>query len=458
MRVRMQRSERLSILAHALLLVALATAVLASAQSTETVLHAFSFNKDGGMPYAGLTFDKQGNLYGVAYYAGSANEGICCGSVFQLTPNTGGWNFNVLYDFKAPITQGEAPSGSVVFDGAGNLYGTTQEGGYCGNVYELSPTHSGPWKETIIHLFNNYKQGVFDDGCLPSSYLIFDKAGNLYGTTQQTGFGGCTPTANCGTVFQLSPGTDGMWKETIIHNFPQDSSDGTAPFGGLVFDQAGNLWGTTPSGGTAGLGTIFELAPAGNGTWSETVAFNFTSDTTGWQPLAGLVVDGSGNLYGTTYQGGTNGVGLVFKMTPQTDGHLTQTIIHEFAGCTATECPDGLNPFGGLIFDASGNLYGTTTYGGAAGTTCNAPDSNVRVGCGIIFKLTPASHDSWKYSIVHRFPGGADGAFPTDDHLAVDSKGNVFGTTFVEGDVNDSMCPQVVLGLAGCGIVFEVTP
>jgi uncharacterized repeat protein (TIGR03803 family) len=187
------------------------------------------------------------------------------------------------------------------------------------------------------------------------------------------------------------------------------------------------------------------------------VAFNFTGDN-GWYPIAGLAIDAADNLYGTTYSGGTNGAGVVFKMTPQAGGQLTESLLHEFAGCTATECPDGLAPFGGLVFDAVGNLYGTTTLGGAASTVCDQ-GSTFKVGCGVVFKLTPDPNGAWEYSIVYRFPGDANGGYPTDDHVAVDLSGNIFGTTFVEGDVNNnSICPQEVFGLGGCGVVFELTP
>jgi uncharacterized repeat protein (TIGR03803 family) len=245
-------------------------APISSAESKESVLHTFTFHGDGGFPFAGLTFDAKGNLYGVSDFGGDLNEGICCGLVFQLTPdNSGGWTFKVIYTFTGPITGGEAPTGSVVFDASGNLYGTTQIGGFCGTAYELSPTQKGEWKQTILHYFNNVERGVTEDGCLPSSPMIFDKAGNLYGTTQQTGANDCMTNSGCGTAFELFPQGDGKWKESVIHHFPQKGTgDGISPYGGLVMDSAGNLWGTTQFGGTAGEGTVFELTPGlgGSGT------------------------------------------------------------------------------------------------------------------------------------------------------------------------------------------------
>jgi uncharacterized repeat protein (TIGR03803 family) len=432
-----------------------------SAQAKETVLHSFTYESDGGFPYAGLSFDANGNLYGVTYFAGDPDEGICCGVVFQLASDGAeGWNFNVIHTFTGSDFDGEAPSGSVVFDAAGNMYGTTQIGGagFCGVVYELKPMPDGRWEEKILHHFNNYRNGVINDGCMPSSYLVFDKQGNIYGTTQRTGASDCATNAGCGTVFELSPQANGTWSETQIHRFPNTgTTDGIGPYGGLVFDIAGNLWGTTQAGGTTGQGTVFELTPAEDGKWKERVAFNFTGDDTGWFPVAGLTPDSAGNLYGTTFYGGRGGVGVVFGLTPHANGQVSETLVHQFATCTQTACPDGLLPYGGLVADSVGNLYGTAELGGAAGTFCNQ-NPEVQEGCGIVYKLSPNAHGSWSYSIVYRFPGAGNGAYLTDDHLAVDSNGNIFGTTLVGGDPGNQLCPVVVPGLDACGVVFEITP
>ncbi len=233
-------------------------------QSQEQVLHTFTFGNDGAFPFAGITVDSQGSLYGVSSEAGFIPESICCGTVFQLKMGDDGtWTYNVLHTFEGPVSDGEDPTGSVIFDSAGNLYGTTQNGGWCGVAYKLSPMQSGPWKETIIHYFNNIENGVTSDGCVPSSSLVFDKAGNLYGTTQQTGLSDCQTNSGCGTVFELSPTDSGTWTEKIIHRFaiPGNEGDGAEPYGGLIPDSAGDLWGTTLAGGSAGLGTVFELTP-----------------------------------------------------------------------------------------------------------------------------------------------------------------------------------------------------
>lgn len=450
---------RLRILATAL--AALILLPVSLSQTTETVLHTFTYRADGGFPFAGLTPDAQGNLYGVSEYGGDPNEGVCCGVVFQLTPGDGNWTFHVLHTFVGGDFDGESPTGSVVFDKVGNLYGTAQTAGlgFCGVVYELSPSKSGEWTETILHSFNNYRIGEINDGCLPSSFLIFDEQGNLYGTSQQTGYGDCTTNAGCGTVFELSPAQNGKWTEKILHRFPeQGPGDGVNPYGGLVFDSAGNLWGTTLAGGTSNAGTVFELSPQPGGTWKEKIVLNFTVSN-GYLPYSALTIDKSGNLYGTAYSGGKNGAGVIYQLSPQSGGDWTETLLHNFAACTANDCPDGLDPLGGLVLDVSGNLYGTATLGGAASEFCNPSLPNFLEGCGIVFKLSPKANGTWSYSIIHRFPGEAEGAYLSPDHLAIDSNGNIFGTAVAGGDINaNTMCPDALPEVPGCGVVFELTP
>jgi uncharacterized repeat protein (TIGR03803 family) len=435
------------------------------AQDSETVLHAFRYDSDGGFPYAGPTMDSIGNIYGVTYFGG-ATDGVCCGTVYELMPvQNGGWRYKVIYRFRG-ASHGEAPSGGLILDAAGNLYGTAQQGGKlfgCGIVYELSPNAKGEWTKTDLYQFN-HPDAPHYDGCIPSSYLVFDQAGNLYGTTQISGGNEydnqeCDFTDwGCGTVFKLAPQGNGKWKETLIHRFPEGSGDGEEPYGGLVFDHSGNLWGTTLYGTGSSLGTAFELTPDANGKWTESAVFNFTSDGTGYTVYGGLVVDAANNLYGAAMSGG-NGEGLIFELTPGQGGQITENVIHAFAACNDTECPDGIGPFGGLTMDADGNLYGTTTQGGAQGTFCNPPGENLEVGCGVVFELAPSGKDNWNYSILYGLPGGNQGAYPTDDRLFVASDGDIFGTTFVGGNVGEnSKCPQAVLDEPGCGVVFELTP
>jgi hypothetical protein len=436
-------------------------------QDSETVLHAFTYGSDGAFPYAGPTMDARGNLYGATYFAG-ATAGVCCGTVYELTPGkNGAYSYKIIYTFKDGGTYGEAPAGGLILDAAGNLYGTAQIGGRdlsCGLVYELSPVAKGEWKKTDLHKFIR-PYAPYYDGCTPSSWLVFDQAGNLYGTTQLGGgneYNGqeCGETEwGCGAVFKLAPQGNGKWKETLIHRFPEGGRDGLTPYGGLVFDHAGNLWGTTLSGIGAALSTAFELAPDKNGKWKESAVFAFTANSTGYEIYAGLAVDAANNLYGTTMFGG-NGYGLVFELTPGRRGQITETVIHAFTGCNDADCPDGISPFlGGLTIDAGGNLYGTTNLGGGQGTFCSPPNSTIRVGCGVVFELAPAGNNNWDYSILHGFAGSTQGAYLGDDRPLVAANGEIFGTSLVGGDSGEnSPCPQFVPGLPGCGVVFELAP
>ncbi|HEX4079383.1 MAG TPA: choice-of-anchor tandem repeat GloVer-containing protein [Rhizomicrobium sp.] len=436
------------------------------ARDSETVLHAFEYDSDGGFPFAGPTMDSKGNLYGVADFGG-AFDGVCCGTVYELMPTQkGGWKYSVIYTFKGNIL-GEAPVGGLILDEAGNLYGTAQIGGRvlgCGIVYELSPNAKGEWKKTDLHAFT-HPDAPHYDGCTPSSYLVFDQTGNLYGTTQLGGgneYDGqeCGETNwGCGTVFKLAPQENGKWKETLIHRFPERSGDGQEPYAGLVFDHSGNLWGTTIDGTDySTFGTAFELTPDANGKWKESAVFDFTGNSTGYGPYAGLVADAENNIYGATYYGG-NGAGLIFKLTPGKGGRITENVIHAFETCNETECPDGIGPFGGLTMDSNGHLYGTATQGGAQGTFCNPPGEDIEVGCGVVFELAPAGNNNWNYSILYAFPGGTQGSYLLDDRLSVAAGGNIFGTAFVGGDVGqNSVCPEEVILEPGCGVVFQLTP
>ncbi|HEY1615769.1 MAG TPA: choice-of-anchor tandem repeat GloVer-containing protein [Rhizomicrobium sp.] len=424
------------------------------------MLHTFTYDADGGFPFPGPTTDAKGNVYGVTSFSGST-DGVCCGTVYELSPQKGGRKYRIIYTFQGG-SYGEAPYGGLTLDAAGNLYGTTTQGGRdigTGLVYELSPTKDGKWKKADLHKFVKPYAPTYD-GALPSSYLVFDKIGNLYGTTQLGGghnYNDCGETTwGCGTVFELSPEGDGKWKETQLHRFPDGNADGLMPYGGLTFDPSGNLWGTTQTDTLTGLGTVFELTRDTKGKWKESALFNFTGNSTGYQTQAGLVADAAGNVYGTTFFGG-NGGGTVFEITPQSGGGLLETLIHQFASCNQTSCPDGLNPFGGLAIDANGNLYGTTTQGGGAGSFCSG--GQLDVGCGTVFELVPAGNGQWNYSILYASPGSTAGAYLTDDRLSIATNGDIFGTTFAGGDVGESSkCPEEVPGEAGCGVVFELTP
>jgi uncharacterized repeat protein (TIGR03803 family) len=260
----------------------------------------------------------------------------------------------------------------------------------------------------------------------------------------------------CGSVFKLAPNGDGRYAESVIHSFPgtKGNTDGRNPVGGLVFDSAGNLWGSTQGGGSVGNGTVFELTPNSDGTYTETTLYSFTGASTGFDPNTNMVIDKAGNLYGTAVNGGL-GHGVVFRVTPQPGGGVKESIIHAFVLCNATVCPDGIFPFNGLTIDANGTLYGTVDLGGGASNQCST--GTPALGCGIVYKLTPNAQGKFTETILYRFQGFADGATPEDDRLVIDASGNIFGTTAEGG--NSTACPADGFGTpGGCGVVFEITP
>jgi uncharacterized repeat protein (TIGR03803 family) len=266
-------------------------------------------------------------LYGTTYYGGASGTGCGgsgCGTVFQLAPGTNGkWTEKVLHSFKANGKDGYNPDASLIFDAAGNLYGTTNAGGASdyGTVFELVPGRNGTWTETVLYSFGQGK-----DGTGPTAGLIFDTAGNLYGTTSAGGTGQCQDyngnIIGCGTVFQLTPGTNGKWKEKVLHNFNYNGTDGNVPQAGLTFDLTGNLYGTTQFGGANGYGSVFQLTPGPNGRWRAKVLHSFNANgKDGYNPYASLIFDVAGNLYGTTVYGGGSGgcgtaCGTVFEIMP----------------------------------------------------------------------------------------------------------------------------------------------
>jgi uncharacterized repeat protein (TIGR03803 family) len=336
--------------------------------------------------------------------------------------------FTSLHRFDGGGNQCEGPNkggcrcrSTLVFDAAGNLYGTTMGGGSSGlgTVFKLTRKPDGKWKETVLHSFENDGK----DGAEPFAGLTFDGAGKLYGTTAYGGAHGgflC-----CGTVFELSPNRDGTWTETVLHSFVTNANDGSVPETGVIFDAKGNLYGTTVAGGPLGWGTVFELTPSGDGHWSEHIVYAFQGGDDGRQPDSGLIFDGAGNLYGTTSRGGASGVGAVFKLTPNEEGGVwTESVLHSFNGM------DGSAPFAGVIFDAQGNLYGTTAQGGPH-------------FWGTAFKLAPTASGSWKESVLHGFNFN-DGAGPSAS-LIFDSVGNLYGTTSFGGRTRQ-------------GTVFKLTP
>jgi uncharacterized repeat protein (TIGR03803 family) len=348
------------------------------------ILHNFKgleSTKDGAYPLASLIFDSSENLYGTTEQGGTQGEG----TVFKLTPKAGGsWQETILHNFGNNVTDGSYPEASLIFDSSGNLYGTTLMGGTHneGAVFELTPKAGGGWTEKILHNFGDNTN--FTDGDQPFASLIFDGDGNLYGTTYYGGSGACK--GGCGAVFELTPNAGGGWQEKILYSFQDNGTDGNYPYASLIFDSSGNLYGTTLYGGAHGVGTAFELSPMAGGGWTETVLHSFNSNSTdGYYPYASLIFDSSGNLYGTTAYGGT-GVctpytcGTVFELSSTPDGGWTEAWLYSFEG---TSRHDGSRPFSNLVFDASGNLYGTTQLGGA--NKENGADENF----GTVFEITP---------------------------------------------------------------------
>jgi len=408
-------AKSLCLLAAALVLTALTTFTpMAAAQ--ESIL--FSFNgTDGSTPNAGLISDAKGNLYGTTNSGGlvGAPFGVD-GTVFELIPGAGGvWTEKVLYNFGSVSGDGVAPLGGVVFDKAGNLYGTTTAGGASSNgtVYELSPSTGGTWTEKILYSF---KGGPTDGSNPRRGSLLFDAKGNLYGTTLDGGAnGGVT---GDGVVFELSPATGGTWTEKLLYSFGASSADGTGPTNSVVFDAAGNLYGTTEFGGTYNYGTAFELSPAANGGWTEKILHTFDLNLVdGINPIGAVILDAQGNIYGTAYRGGAfgngNGLGAVYELSPSASGPWTEQILHSFTGGLTNG--DGDYPVGGLVFDAAGNLYGTTSGGGVPAV-------------GTVYELT-RSASGWTEKVIYTFSNiASDGSGPLDN-LIFDPAGNLYGTT-----------------------------
>jgi len=315
----------------------------------------------------------------------------------------------VLYSFQGG-NDGINPSTGLIADSAGNLFGTTTEGGSAGYgvVYELSPSQGGGWTESVIYSF----QGA--DGAAPEAGLIFDQAGNLYGTTSTGG------KYHVGTVFQLAP-SGGVWTETVLHSF--NDKDGSHPLASLIFDQAGNVYGTTLFGGPSHGGVVFQLKLSA-GVWTETVLHTFSGRKDGIDPAAGLIVDQNGVLYGTTMAGN------VFRLTPPMQGHTKWTFksLYNFGSG-----PDG-GPLGDgtLLAGRNGALYGTQKFG-------NGP-----ANAGAVFQLAPGKHGTWIATTIYRFGGGSDGLYPYAGVIA-DGAGNLYGTT--SGD-----------GQTYFGTVYKLTP
>ena len=328
----------------------------------------FMFNgTDGSTPDAPLTFGPDGALYGTTYTGGDNNVGV----VYRLQPpptvcktSLCFWTQTVLHSFTGSTDGAQPAFGALTFDAAGDIYGTTTVGGdhsNSGNVWELS-RNNGQWVFNVLYLFTRQM-----DGGTPWSGVILDPVGNLYGTNLYGGeFGN-------GIVYQLSPSGNG-WALTSLHDF-MPASDGDQSFGNLLFHPSGNLLATDRYGGPGSAGLVFELSPHSNA-WAFSVLHSF--DFSGFNgPQAPLVRDASGNLYGTSVQGGQYEKGFVFELM-RSGGGYTYSVLHDFSGGD-----DGANPYSQIVLDANSNLYGAAEFGGMTGGNCHS------YGCGVVWEITP---------------------------------------------------------------------
>jgi uncharacterized repeat protein (TIGR03803 family) len=367
----------------------------AHAQYTETVLYNFgASSSDAETPEGALTMDASGNVYGAGRNA-----------VFELSPNGASYTDTVLHTFAGTNYDGEDPNGGLVFDASGNIYGSTNRGGTYGDgiIYELSPNGSGGYNETILYNFTGSTDGEF-----PTGGLIADSTGNLYGTAARGGANGF------GTVFKISNTTNYGWQEKTLYSFT-GSSDGSIPQA-LVADAAGNFYGIAFDGGSSSCtcGTVFKLTPSAGWRFAAIHQFN---QTDGAYPEGRLALDSAGNIYGGTLEGGTDGYGVVYELSPAAGGVWTTSVLHYF-----TAGYDGAGVVGPLTVTSSGNIYGTTITG-------------TQTAYGTAFELSPRSGGGWQFMRLHDFTGGSDGGSP-ESTLFVDSSGNVFGAA-ADGGANN---------------------
>jgi uncharacterized repeat protein (TIGR03803 family) len=372
---------------------------------TFTVLHNFTGASDGAGPEGTLIVDRGGNFYGTTYGGGMGH-----GTVFKLSHRGSDWIVTRLYAFHGQ--DGSGPQLGLIFGPDGTLYGTTAQGGvnYLGNIYNLRPpatacmSVSCPWSETTLYSFAG------SDSQDPTGALIFDQSGNLYGTAFGSDFSDRhRPGYDPGSVWELVH-SGGTWTSKVLFDFT--SGYGQNPAGGVIFDQSGNLYGTTFNGGDEGTGTVFELTPSQSG-WTDQTLHIFGS--MGDAPQAGLTADQAGNMYGATYV-----TGYAFELAPSGGGWSFSTIsvLNSYFG-----------PYSNLTIDAQGNLYGTTVQGGH--------------GLGSVFKLTQ-SNGVWTFTDLYEFTGGGDGEYPSGS-VTLDANGNIYGTA-LEG------------GTFGYGTVWQIAP
>lgn len=395
-----------------------ATGLLAPSKlAPENVLYSFQGNDDGNSPVGALLADGRGGFFGTTEWGGGgANCGGGCGTVFHLAPRAGGFVERIVHRFSDP-GDGTSPQAGLVADASGSLYGTTLEGGNgcfnpgCGVVFKLAPQRNGEYTETILYAFTG---GA--DGGAPAASLLIDARGDLVGTTTAGGTGS-------GVAFMVAPKSAAVgapYRESVLHAFGANRSDGVGPSGALIADSLGVLYGVTESGGTSQAGIVYALYPEKTG-YGEAILYNFTGKLDGASPVGALAFGPQRTLYGTVYLGGHNDAGGVFSLTPQSYGVYREKPIYDFQSI-------GAAPAAGVYVDRSGVVYGTTAYGGLPGCANGG-------GCGIVFRLTPAG-SGFAYDILHVFGGGRDASEPLA-RLIPGPNDELYGTTVRGGTAND---------------------
>jgi uncharacterized repeat protein (TIGR03803 family) len=392
--------------ANKLLAMGAAAAWLATsawAASTTKLVYSFTGNDDGEYTDTELVMDSAGNLYGTSVQGGRYGGG----TVFQVTP---AGVHTVLYDFTGGADGGE-PYKGVTLDAQGNLYGTAVTGGGgsceggCGVVFKLTNS-GGTWTQTVIHTFTGGS-----DGAGPGSPVAIDKHGNIWGTTPTGGADGM------GVVYELAPDATGGWKQRVIHTFTGGNDGGGGSAGRFLIDAHGNLYNVCTVGGANGFGTVYEISPI-QGKWQFRTLYAFKDQPDGASPYGGLISDRAGHLYGTTYYAGAYDLGTVYRLT-NNNGTWTESVLYSFKGGT-----DGASPISSLVADAAGNLYGTTSDGGAAACTC-----------GVIFRMS-RNATGWTEAVAYRFPGTPQPGFAYNGMIR-DAAGNFYGATVHGGGGND---------------------
>lgn len=390
------------------IVVLLATAAWSA--STGKLIYSFAGGLDGEYTDTELVRDSAGNLYGTSVQGGMYGGG----TVFQVTP---GGVHTVLYNFTGGADGGE-PYKGVTLDAQGNLYGTAVTGGGgsceggCGVVFKVTNS-GGSWTESAIHAFTG------SDGSGPGSPVAIAN-GYVFGTTPTGGAYGM------GVVYQLKADGSGDWHFHVIHTFTGGADGGGGSAGRLFIDPHGNLFGVCTVGGVNGFGTVYEMSP-NQGSWQFMTLYAFKDQPDGASPYSSVTFDKAGNLYGTTYYAGANDQGTVYKLT-NSNGTWTESVLYSFKGGK-----DGAAPISGLVADSAGNFYGTTSDGGSSACSC-----------GTIFKMTRGSAGKWTESVAYRFPGAPGPGFAYNG-IITDGNGNFYGTTVHGGTSND-------------GVIYEFTP